>query len=138
MEEDKHSNKNGLFYIIKYNEMGPRTIATLVQAPKLFFSAFFWMGAADLSIYVGYDSRTSLFCLLTGIGDFVGVIIGGLSILYLLGYEGLAFSSELANTIHIAICSGIVINRIRYYVHKLYYKRNLILWNCDQMYRYLY
>ena len=104
--EEKYDN--GLSYIIKYNEIFPRTITTLIQSPKLFFSAFFWMAFADLSIFLGYNDRSSLYSLLTGIGDFVGVIIGGVLIIVVFQYSGKDFYTELHNTIHIAICSGIV------------------------------
>ena len=52
--------------------------------------------------------RTSMYAFLTGLGDTVGVIIGGLMIILAFQYKGKYFYSEFHSTLHVAISSGIV------------------------------
>ena len=49
-----------------------------------------------------------MYAFLTGLGDTIGVIIGGLLIILAFQYKGKDFYSEFHSTLHVAISSGIV------------------------------
>ena len=121
-DKDKYELYDYLIYLIKYDKFFDRTIATLIQSPKLFLSAFFWMLGADLANYLGYDERSGLYDFFAGLGDSIGVIIGGLLILFLFQYKGKEFDSELHSTLHISICSGLVAGSLwQITISKYYY-----------------
>jgi hypothetical protein len=80
---------------------------TIRASPKFFFCAFGWEAFSILAIYLGVSSVSAEYYFLTGLGDFLGILLGFLAVTILF-YQPAAYNSEFQYALLVATAAGLV------------------------------
>eukprot|EP01035_Chromulina_nebulosa_P019629 gene19629-25540_t len=85
-----------------------RTLGMFLAAPKMFLGSFFWEGFAMLaSNSLNLSDLSFWFCLLTGIGTAIGIIVGHLGVVFLTTTKKVDIDIELHAVALLAVALGL-------------------------------